>query len=129
MKPSTPFDQWALQRRLCLFIALFLIAVSSQAQTTYTWNSSTAVWTTTTAWTPTRTTPATNDILVFSSNTTVTPTSVPTQTIGKLQVSGTSTVVNLQAGAAATVLTINGGAAALTVSSGCQLNISGANSL
>jgi SprB-like repeat protein len=111
-------------------MALLPTAMTSAAlaQTTYTWNQTgTASWATSTNWTPTRTTPATNDILVFSGGGTVTATGVPTQTIGRLVLSGSS-AVNLQAAAAATILTIGGGSGTdLDVPVGSALNINGAN--
>ena len=75
---------------------------------TYTWNQTgSASWAVSTNWTPTRTTPATNDNLQFNGGGTVTATSVPAQTIGRLSISN-STIVNLQASAAVT-LSIGGG--------------------
>jgi CSLREA domain-containing protein len=104
--------------------------VRSQAATTYTWNQTgTASWATATNWTPTRTTPAVDDILVFNNGATTTVTSVPTQTIGQLSVSG-NTNVTLQPAATGTTLTIGGGTGTdLSVASGSQLNISGTNTL
>ncbi|MGB4848927.1 MAG: autotransporter-associated beta strand repeat-containing protein, partial [Saprospiraceae bacterium] len=114
---------------ILVFILLMSWLNAGLGQTTYTWNQTgTASWATTTNWTPTRTTPATNDILVFNNGATTTVTSVPTQTIGQLSVSS-NTTVNLQAAAAATVLTIGGGTGTdLIVDSGSALNINGTNS-
>jgi hypothetical protein len=115
--------------RMLLAVAFFVfIGQSGWGQTTYTWSGGNSAWTTTTNWTPTRTTPATTDILIFNSGTTVTVTAVPTQTIGKLQVSA-STTVNLQSGAASNILTIGGGANALSVATGSNLNNTGANAM
>ncbi|MFT3909018.1 MAG: T9SS type A sorting domain-containing protein [Ferruginibacter sp.] len=116
---------------LLLAIALIFVGQMSFAQATYTWNGgATASWATAGSWSPTRTTPAVNDILVFNNGITITPTAIPTQTIGQLQVSGASTIVNLQA-AGANTLTIGAGIAGadLSVASGSQLNITGANAL
>src|SRR5712692_3523288 len=76
--------------------------------TAYTWNQTgTGSWLTQTNWTPTRTTPASDDILVFNNGATTTVTNVPlTQTIGQISVGG-GTNVTLQAGATASTLTIN----------------------
>ena len=115
-------------KKLGFFLAaafcLAVVGSSVSAQTTYTWNQSgTAAWTTSTNWTPTRTTPAVDDVLVFNNAATTTVTAVPTQTIGQLSVSG-NTIVNLQAAAAATILTIAGGTGTdLSVASGSQLNV------
>jgi hypothetical protein len=114
-------------KRAAYFLALAfcfgVFTASVSAQTTYTWNQTgTAAWTTSTNWTPTRTTPAANDVLVFNNGATTTPTALPSQTIGQLSVSG-NTIVNLQAAAAGTLLTITGGTGTdLSVASGSQLN-------
>src|SRR6185369_4758043 len=114
-------------------IALIVFAVSAfistvaSAQTTYTWSGA-GSWATSTNWTPTRTTPATNDVLVFNNGATFTVTGVPTQTIGQLSVSA-NTNVTLNAAATAT-LTINGGTGTdLSVASGSQLNVGTATAL
>jgi len=73
--------------------ALALAAMPASAQITYTWNKTTSnSWAVSTNWNPTRTTPATNDILVFDGG--LTPTAVVTnlpttaQTIGRLRFIG-----------------------------------------
>ena len=88
----------------------FALAATGSAQTTYTWNQTgSGAWTTATNWTPTRTTPAANDVLIFNNGATTTVTAVPTQTIGQLLVSG-NTTVNLQGATNPTTLTIATGA-------------------
>lgn len=64
----------------------FLIKVN--CQTTYTWNAARGDWATAANWTPTRTTPAANDILVFNGSVTANAcvTNIPLQTIGKLRI-------------------------------------------
>ncbi|MFM2081728.1 MAG: hypothetical protein RL380_419, partial [Verrucomicrobiota bacterium] len=113
-------------------IVLATLAFGFDAQAaTYTWvaTSGSAPWTTSTSWTPTRTTPNNADILLFSGGGSVTATAVPAQTVGKLQVSG-NTTVTLQAGAASVFFQIGAAATdSLTVAAGSQLNISGANVL
>jgi hypothetical protein len=106
-----------------LFIGMLLS--DGNAQTTYTWiGADGGSWAVTANWSPTRTTPAANDIMQFNDGTVKTITSVPTQTIGQLLVTGNS-IVNLQAGAAVT-LTISGGPGTdLSVDAGSQLNING----
>ncbi len=95
---------------------------------TYAWIGGNSAWTTAGNWSPTRTAPATTDILQFNSGGTVTVTAVPAQTIGQLIVSN-STTVYLQAGAANT-LTIGGGTGTdLQLDAGSQLNINGASAL
>ena len=95
---------------------------------TYTWvGADNGAWTTSTNWSPTRTTPATTDIMQFSDGTTKTIASVPTQTIGQLIVSG-NTIVNLQCAIA--TLTVSGGAGTdLSVAAGSQLNFNGTSVL
>jgi hypothetical protein len=96
----------------------------------YTWNQTgTASWTTSTNWTPTRVTPATNDVLIFNNGAvSAIVTNVPTQTIAAIQVSG-NTNVQLQAAGAVTV-TLNGGAGTdLSVASGSTLQLTGANAV
>ena len=112
-----------------LLAILLFNSMMSSGQTTYTWaGGATASWALAGSWSPSRTTPAANDIIVFSSGTTVTPTAIPAQTIGQLSVSS-STIVNLQS-AAANILTIGGGTGTdLSVASGCQLNFNGATAL
>ena len=77
-------------------------------------------------WSPERTFPATSDILVFNSGTAVAVTSVPTQSIGQLRVTS-NTAVSMSGNGTLTILGDSG--VELTVTSGCQLNISGANVL
>ena len=98
---------------------------------TYTWvaTSGSAAWATAASWSPARTTLDTSDILVFSAGGSSTATSVPAQTIGKLQVSG-NTAISLQSGAAANTLTISAATTdAFTVASGSTLTNNGANTL
>jgi DNA/RNA endonuclease G (NUC1) len=117
----------SMKRTQFFLTAAFCLALAGPsvfAQTTYTWNQTgTASWATSTNWTPTRTTPATNDVLVFNNGATTTVTAVPTQTIGQLSVSG-NTTVNLQGATNPTTLTIAGGAGTdLSVSAGSALNV------
>src|SRR5205814_7257764 len=116
--------------RVAVFVAAVVLSLNAFAQTTYTWNQTgTALWATSTNWTPTRTTPATNDVLVFSNGATTTVTAVPTQTIGQLSLSG-NTTVNLQGATNPTTLTIAGGAGTdLSVSAGSALNLNVATNL
>ena len=113
-----------------LLVMMLFNSMMSYGQTTYTWaGGASASWAAAASWSPSRTTPAANDIMVFSSGTTVTPTAIPIQTIGQLLVSS-STIVNLQSATALNTLTIAGGTGTdLSVASGCQLNISGTASL
>lgn len=108
-------------------LPLFLLITNFlHAQTTYTWSGgSSGSWGTGSNWTPSRSAPASNDILVFNVGGTVTCNDPVTQTIGGLQVSN-STIVNLTnttASSTPTVTISNGVAGAdLTIASGSQLN-------
>ena len=96
---------------------------------TYTWiGENNASWIVAANWSPARTTPAITDILQFNDGTIKTVTAVPTETIGKLLVSG-NTNITFQAGAIATLTVSNELDIDLVVGAGSQLNISGANAL
>lgn len=109
--------------------ALLIIAGKvGWAQTTYVWNqTSGGVYSTAANWTPTRTTPATTDILTFTDGGTYTVTGVATETIGKLLISN-NTKVTLQPIISTTsqTLTINNSDVSvdLDVPNSCELNVS-----
>lgn len=129
-------SQHSVARRTAVTLAaLGLLAVgaaTARAQSTYTWNASgTVSWQTASNWTPARTSPATDDILVFNNGATTTATSIPPQTIGQLRVSG-NTTVNLQAlpNFFGVGLTIAGGTGPdLSVTPGSALNVTGTTQL
>lgn len=99
------------------------------AQTTYTWNQTgTASWIVAGNWTPSRDTPAADDILQFNGGSAVTVTNVPSQTIGQLLVTN-NTIVNLQAGTANNILTIAGDEGTDLDVQSSALNMTGANAL
>lgn len=117
-------------RKNLLFLfagALLLPAAIATAQTTYSWTGATdTVYTTSTNWTPTRTLPATDDILQFNSGGTVIITAIATESIGELHVTN-NTAVRLQAATASKTITINGGAATddFQVAAGSSLELNG----
>ncbi len=114
---------------LATAFCLVMFGSTASAQTTYTWNQTgTAAWTTSTNWTPTRTTPAADDVLVFNNGATTIATGVPAQTIGQLSVSA-NTNVTLQAGATATLTIAGGTGTDLSVAAGSQLNVNTATAL
>jgi Carboxypeptidase regulatory-like domain/Domain of unknown function (DUF4214) len=122
-----------LMKRVGFFLTaafcLALVGTSVSAQTTYTWNQTgSAAWTTPTNWTPTRTTPAVDDILVFNNGATTTATAVPTQTVGQLSVSA-NTNVTLQAAAAVTLTIAGGTGTDLSVAAGSSLSCNVANAI
>ena len=99
---------------------------------TYTWNGGVlGSWIVAANWTPTRTLPAVNDVLIIDGTPTPAPiiTNVPTQEIAALRmINGADP--NLQAGAANNTLTISGRTGTdLEVPSGSVLTISTANAL
>ena len=77
---------------LCSFAIVLFFSTKVFSQATYTWsNAAGGAWTTATNWTPTRTTPATTDILIFNTAPTGNVTmSASSQTIGKLQITSTN---------------------------------------
>lgn len=98
---------------------------------TYTWVATTGSndWTSPASWSPSRISPANNDVLIFNQGGSSTATNVSTQAIGKLQVSG-NTSVTLRPAGGPNILTVSEPAAdALTVDSSSQLNISGTTGL
>ena len=110
-------------KKAVLLFSIILCVNYLNAQTSYTWiGGSSGVFTIAANWSPTRTTPATNDILSFSSDATVT--GVTTQTIGQLVLSGNATV-SLQANTGGSrVLTVGGSNLAgdeISVPTGCTL--------
>lgn len=115
-------------RRWLIFLAIFSISVTTLGQTTYTWQGANGSWATSTNWNPTRTTPANNDILVFN-NVTCSPTNVPSQTIGKLQLINNANVTLMPSNGGNRILSVNSTATdALVVPSNCFLTISGETS-
>jgi len=97
-----------------LLVTLFSLLVFTRAiwgQATYTWiGVNGGYWTTSTNWSPTRTTPATNDIIQFT-GVTVTVLGVPNETIGQLNISADAVVLLSSAGSTLTInssLTVNG---------------------
>ncbi|MFN8305985.1 MAG: T9SS type A sorting domain-containing protein [Ferruginibacter sp.] len=96
---------------------------------TYLWTGANGtLWTDPLNWLPVRTTPATNDSLLFVGPLTVTVTGVPAETIGYMGISLGSNVT-LQAAVNNTTLNIGAGFGGeeLELEAGSQLNISGAN--
>jgi hypothetical protein len=92
----------------------------------YTWNGTTTDYQVSTNWTPTRTTPATSDVLIFNGAVTATPTvtNIPSQTV--YSVSFINNVsATLTAATAGNTLTINAstGDNALTIASGSSVNV------
>jgi CSLREA domain-containing protein len=77
----------------------------------YTWTPAVLAtdWQVPTNWTPTRVTPDPGDVLIFDNNSTPIVTNIPTQTISKLRIIGT-TAPSFSAASNPSTLTINAGA-------------------
>ncbi len=129
----TPFTGLTslLVRPAALFAVLFFCAVPLFGQTTYTWiGANNASWATSTNWSPTRTTPATNDILQFNDGTTKNVTGVPTQTIGRLLVTNNTSITLQNTALLPRTLTVGDGTGDdIVIALGSSLTIGGANAL
>lgn len=93
-----------MKKHLLLFTFLSLLAVTQVVwgQTTYTWiGANGGSWVTSTNWSPTRTTPANNDIIQFT-GVTGTVLSVPNETIGQLNILANA-VVKVVSGSVSTL--------------------------
>jgi hypothetical protein len=113
----------------CIGTLVTRVSAAPAVPTVYTWQQSGGGdWQSPNSWTPPREEPASSDLLVFNIGGTTTAANVPTQTIGRLTVSG-NTTVNLQS-LATIVLTIAGGDGDdLTVEHNSALNFNGANAI
>jgi uncharacterized repeat protein (TIGR02543 family) len=99
------------------------------SQHVYVWNASGAgAWTTASNWSPSRSTPATDDILIFNGGGSVTANSIPTQSIGKLQVTN-NTNVTLTPAAAATLTMLGSSGLGLDMDAGSQITVTGSTAL
>lgn len=109
-------------RKFYSLITMLLIVTIASSQTTYTWNNAAGgQWTTSTNWTPTRTTPATSDILVFSAGASYTVTNIPSQTIGRLNVSAGTVTFSGQGGTITLTINNSTGGADLIIANGATL--------
>src|SRR5690349_14757798 len=108
-----------------IFINLMVLCISldSQAQTTYVWNAGSGSITTSTSWTPTRTTPANNDILNINNGGTKTIDVPAGFTAGQINVSGNTDVTFQKTGATAATITLS---SALSIASGSTLTLTSA---
>ncbi len=103
-------------------------STSMYGQTTYTWNVASGAWNTAASWTPARSTPATNDVLVFDGSTQASPivTDIQTETIGQLIVINSASV-KVTALTAAKTLTVAGGSGTdLDIQAGSTFRLDGA---
>lgn len=118
-----------MKNMLLIAMGLALMTLNAIGQTTYVWNRTTSgTWSASGNWTPTRTNPQNNDIIVFNNGSVDTATSLASQTIGKLVVTGKTSIL-LQANNNRT-LTIGGGTGIdLVVDAGSSLIVGGSNGL
>ncbi len=92
----------------------------SAQQARYVWTHGTSTdWQLAGNWTPTRTTPATTDVLIFNENNTLSVTNVPTQTVAEL-IFTNNTIVTLTAAVAPNTLSVNN---LLSVAAGTTFNL------
>ncbi len=108
-------------KHFLLFI-VFLIITNLKAQTTYTWTG-TGSFGTALNWTPTRTVPAIDDILLFD-GVTASITDLPTQTIGKLILQNNSNVTFTTNFVGSRTFTLSGGINVLNIDENSNLTIS-----
>ncbi|HPL75592.1 MAG TPA: hypothetical protein PKW18_13620, partial [Candidatus Sumerlaeota bacterium] len=114
-------------KKIVVLFFVMALALSVQAQNTYTWNVPTGAgdFQAAASWNPNRATPANTDILTVdgaSLTGAVELNNVPTQTIGKLIITGNAYVA-LRPQSGACQLTVSGGAQALLVNAGSTLKI------
>lgn len=112
-----------LFKTLGVLVLFFFLVNVGLGQTTYTWNTTNGDWQTSTNWTPERTSPATDDKLVFNSGATFTVSNIPEEEIGSISISG-YTIVTFNALDAGTTLTLNNASGyALTIENGSSLSL------
>ena len=114
-----------------VLFALLAIALPmpAAAVTTYHWvGGGDESWPTSTHWSPARSAPAVDDILVFDRGDSIPVFGVPTQTVGQLVVSNGSRV-SLQATAASTVSILGDPGTDLVVEAGARLTLQGASAV
>lgn len=109
-------------RKFYSLITMLLIVTIASSQTTYTWNNAAGgQWTDATKWTPNRNAPATTDILVFSTGASFSVTNIPTQTIGRLNVSAGTVTFSGQGGTITLTINNSTGGADLIIANGATL--------
>lgn len=112
-----------------LLTCIFAVPLLLFAQQTYVWNVISGAWTNPLSWAPQRTTPATNDVLEFSADATVTEMPA-TESIGKLwlhnnaKVTIVSTIASVIAIGQATVA-----APHFAVEAGAALSVAGTHTI
>lgn len=96
----------------------------SFANSSYTWVGTTSDWTVSTNWTPSRNTPATADALTFNASGTIKSiTNIPSQTVGKILVTGSATYSFVPATSNNTLTLSSTSGNALQIDNGSTLGI------
>ena len=112
-------------------LLLWLIATPflSAAQQTYTWNAASGSWTTASSWSPQRTAPAPDDILLFDASAIITDLPAA-ETVGKIYIYNNA-AVSFSATAVSSISIGDPAIAAphFAIASGSRLAIAGANSI
>jgi hypothetical protein len=113
-----------------LLLSLFFISqLKGYSQTTYTWSAPSGVtndWTFSSNWTPNRTIPAANDIIVFDGSICANPlvNFIPNQTIGKLRIFNNAHVeLNVTANDTLTIGNVGIAAPHFSVETGSKLTV------
>ncbi len=117
---------WKIMR--CMILCLLLLSsFSGYSQATYRWiGPNNGIWGTSTNWSPTRSSILTTDILVFDTGTSLTILDVPSQTIGKIQITNNSTITLKPQTTGNRIITVSADASdAILVNSGSKLIILG----
>ncbi len=111
------------------------VTTDTQPVNTYTWNVASGNWNTATSWTPSRTSPLANDILIFDGSvqaaSSVTIDFTSPQTIGRLRIINNAAVTFATSDATRTLNIGYAGSTSpqLEVASGSSLTVSAANAL
>ncbi len=111
------------------------VTTDTQPVNTYTWNVASGNWNTATSWTPSRTSPLANDILIFDGSVQAAPSVTidftSPQTIGRLRIINNAAVTFATSDATRTLNIGYAGSTSpqLEVASGSSLTVSAANAL
>lgn len=110
---------------VCLLACYYMAA----AQTTYTFSVPSGSWSTASNWSPQRNSPASNDILVFNANATVTDLPA-TEAIGKLSITNNA-VIDISSTVAAVIQLGDASVSAphFSIANGCSLDIAGSKAV
>jgi hypothetical protein len=99
--------------------------LSGRGGSTYLWNATTgtANWQTAASWTPARSVPVFDDVLIFSNGGSSIADNVPAQTIGQLIMSSNTAVTLIPTAANNTLTLVGGSGNDLSIPSGCTMTV------